>query len=121
RPSLHRMLLSLAVVAIVGTALTAVSYTALAQIQTAPVRDGGAYLGRVFDPDFDKLFDNFERPILTAVDATGLWWATTEGSDVHLTERKGYLRARYSPTLGTTKDAPIYKVASPGNTQGAYD
>lgn len=96
--------------------------SALAQgVQIAPVRDGAAYVGRVYDPDFDLLFDNFERPILSAVEGTGLWWATTEGSDVRLTDRNSYLRAAYSGTVGVTKDAPIYKVASPSNTHGAYD
>ena len=87
----------------------------------APVRQGGVYTGRAFDPRFDQMFDDFTRPILTAVEGTGLLWATAEGSDVRLTERDGFLRAAYSTTLGTTKDAPIYKVASPSNTQGAYD
>lgn len=110
-----------ALLLIVTVGLLAAVAPGAAQIQTAPVRSDGVYVGRIFDPGFDKLFDDFDRPILQAVEGTGLWWATTEGTDVRLTERDGYLRAVYSTTLGTTKDAPIYKAASPANTQGAYD
>jgi hypothetical protein len=92
-----------------------------ADIKEASVRDGDEYLGREFNPDFDKLFDNFERATLDGVTGTGLWWAFNESSDVKLTERISYLEANYSTTVGISKDAPIYKVASPSNTSGSYD
>ncbi len=89
-------------------------------IQTAPVRDGDTYLGREFNQDFDKLFDDFERSTIDGVAGTGLWWASTDASGARLTERENHLEANYSTTIGTTKDASLYKVASPANTDGAY-
>jgi len=91
-----------------------------ADIKTAPVREGDKYLGREFNQDFDKLYDIFERATIEGVAGTGLWWASTDGTDVRLTEREKHLEANYSTTIGTTKGAPIYKVASPANTDGAY-
>ncbi len=91
-----------------------------ADIKNAPVREGDAYLGRELNQDFDKLYDNFERATIEGVAGTGLWWASTDGSGACLTERKNHLEAYYSSTIGTTKGAPIYKVASPANTDGAY-
>ncbi|HEY8425725.1 MAG TPA: hypothetical protein VIK73_06910 [Limnochordales bacterium] len=117
----HKEKVCALVLALVLTVGLAAMQASAADIRTAPVRENGVYVGRAFDPRFDKLFDDFDRPILSAVEGTGLLWATVEGSDVHLTERNRFLRAAYSTTLGTTKDAPIYKVASPSNTQGAYD
>lgn len=101
--------------------MSSISLGSAGGIQTAPVRNEDGYLGRSFNPDFDQMFDSFERPILETVEDLGLWWARTEGNQVRLTDRKGFLQSRYSTTSGTTKDAPIYKVASPSNTNGAYE
>ncbi len=92
-----------------------------ADIQKAPVWDGETYLGRNYDADFDKMFDNFERATLIAdANTAGMCLAEVDGSDVDLTSRTSYLRANYSNTLGTTLDAPIYKVGSIGNSNGSY-
>lgn len=92
-----------------------------ADIKQADVRDGDTYIGREFNADFDLMFDDFERSALGAVSEAKLWWANNFETDVDLTSRISYLQADYSTEHGTTYDAPIYKVASPSNTEGAYN
>ncbi len=92
-----------------------------ANIQEAPVWDGETYLGREYNADFDQMFDNFERSALGSAEEANLWWAYSLDTDVDLTDRISYLEAKYSTTVGTTKDAPIYKVASQSNTTGSYE
>ena len=45
--------------------------TNASNIQTAPVRNESGYLGRQFQSDFDKMFDNFERSTLSDVGDIG--------------------------------------------------
>lgn len=88
-------------------------------IKEADVRgEDGRYLGRPFDPAFDLMFDDFNRSTITGIAGTGLKSATNEGSEVYITDY--HLVANYSNQVGTTKEEPIYKVASPVNTEGAY-
>lgn len=89
-----------------------------ASIEEAPVRDGDKYLGREYNEQFDRMFDNFERATLASTEGTGLWWA--EGVKADLTERDGYLHVNYNETLGPVKDNPIYKAASGANNEGVY-
>lgn len=111
----------LLVLAVLFIGLVQVFSTKAADIQKAEVRDGDNYLGREFNADFDLMFDDFTRSALNATDEAKLWWANNFETDVDLTSRISYLQADYSTELGTTYDAPIYKVASPSNTEGAYN
>ena len=89
-------------------------------IMIASVREDDRYLGREFDPKFDRLYDDFTRKHLENIEGTKLTYVATSGKGVYLTERKNHLEAYYSSTIGVTKDAPVYKVASPANTGGSY-
>lgn len=91
-----------------------------ASIEKAPVRNEEGYLGRTYNAQFDKMFDNFERATLESVEGTGLWWANTEETNADLTERDGYLHVAYQDTFGMSKDNPIYKAASGANSEGVY-
>jgi len=92
-------------------------------IKVAPVRNETGYLGRDYNPDFDKVFDDFTRGSLTDVTGTGLWWAFNETDVVtgaRFTERPNYLHVNYSGDAGSRMDNPVYKAASAANTEGAY-
>jgi hypothetical protein len=85
---------------------------------TADVKDAnGNYIGRTFNADYDQLFDNFERETVNGIVGTGLTSAESVG-DVSITDY--HLQSNYSTTVGTTKDAPIYKVGSNANGQGSF-
>jgi hypothetical protein len=84
----------------------------------AEVKDAnGNYIGRAFNAEYDQLFDNFERATINGIVGTGLASAEATGeasiTDYHLT-------SNYSTTVGTTKDAPIYKVGSNANGSGSF-
>lgn len=91
-----------------------------AEVGVAPVRDGETYLGREYNKDFDRMFDNFERATMDAATEAGLWWASSESEvKATFTERTGVLHVEYSGA-STTADASIYKAASNANSEGTY-
>lgn len=91
-----------------------------AEVGVAPVRDGETYLGREYNEDFDRMFDNFERATMDAATEAGLWWASSESEvKATFTERTGVLHVEYSGA-STTADASIYKAASNANSEGTY-
>ena len=90
-------------------------------IKVAPVRNETEYLGREYNPDFDKLFDDFTRSSLTDVTGTGLWWAYNETDEVtgaRFTERPNYLHVNYQGDSGSRLDNQFTKLPPPQTPKG---
>ena len=91
----------------------------LAETQEAPVRDEGEnYLGRSFNAEYDRMFDNFERNTIAGVGDVDLDYASNLGTEAFITDY--HLRVHYSQATPTNPDTAIYKVGSPGNADGQF-
>lgn len=88
--------------------------------EEAPVRDEESnYLGRTYDAEFDRMFDQFERDTIAGVGDAPVDFATGHDTAAHITDY--HLNVPYTYTDRTDADAAIYKVGSPGNADGSFN
>jgi len=87
--------------------------------ETASVREDSTYLGRTYNTEFDRMFDDFERSTIQGIDGTTLDSATANGTDSIITDY--HLSVPYDSASMTTADEAIYKVGSNANSTGTFN